>query len=317
MSGKRTFNSGSVDSGLKERLSFRVSTSKLFRTTPELFKKDYGGELMAYCLVSIEVDEWFDQFRKRLLDSIGKNYLPVYRMADGEYQFLLGTKFNSHPPSILRYLLSFFYRKSLEIIAGSRIKTSWGETYSGKDLLDLRVKYIKDLNNLVKDGILCAYLYDNPKHSHLHYNSYIIEFFDNNAISLNKNNLFPFHFPFFALSNDGWQEFIVDKKILIVTGNLESKKQILEKNLSELGSRRVGFYEISSDSSLKDIVDRDQIEKNGDYEIAFVGAGIGSLNIISQMKWFKGPVIDVGGFISALTDKGYLYHGGAVKFPER
>ena len=287
----------------------------MFRTTPELFNKDYGGELLAYSFVSLEADEWFGQFRKRLLDAIGKKYLPVYRMADGEYQFLLGIKFNHHPPKMFRYILSFIYRKTMELIAGQRIKTSWGEAYKSKELFELRGKYKKDLNNLLENGILCAYLYENPKHSHLHYNSYITEFLDNNVIELNKTNFFPFHFPFFVLSNDGWQELIVDKKILIVTGNLKSRKQIIEKNLIELGSKKVDFYEISSSSSMLDIIDRNKIENAQEFEVAFVGAGIGSLNIISQMKWFSGPVIDVGGFISALMDKNYMYHGGAVKFP--
>lgn len=287
----------------------------MFRTTPESFDIDYGGELMVYSFESIGVDEWFEHFRQRLLDAIGKNYLPVYRMADGEYQFLLGIKFNFHPQRLFRYLLSFLYRKTLEIITGQRITTSWGETYKGRELVELRGKYITDLNDLLEKGILCASLYDNPKNAYVHYNRYIIKFFDKNVVELNKNNLFPFHFPFFVLSNDGWQDFIISRKILVVTGDLTNRKNILEKNLIGLGAAKVGFYEISARSSLKDIVDKDEVQDRHEFEIAFIGAGIGSLNIISQMKWFHGPVIDVGGFISALLDKNYLYHGGAVKYP--
>lgn len=236
-------------------------------------------------------------------------------MADGEYQFLLGIRFNSHPPRIFRYLLSFIFRKTLEIITGPGIKTSWGETYRGKEIIELRSKYINDLRNLLKCGILCAYLYENKNKSYVHYNRHIIEFFDNQALVLNKNNLFPFHFPFFVLSNYGCQEFIINRNILIVSGNLENRKSILERNLIELGSKKVGFYEISANSSLKDKIEKDKIENYHEFEIAFIAAGIGSLNIISQMKWFTGPVIDVGGFITVLQNKDYLYHGGAVKFP--
>jgi hypothetical protein len=301
--------------GLRERLSSRISIAKLFQSTPEIFTKDYGGELIAYSFESISVDDWFEKFRQRLLDAIGKNYLPVYRMADGEYQFLLGIKFNSHPPRIFRYLLSFLFRKTLELLKGPGIKTSWGETYRGKELIELRSKYIKDLRNLLECGIVCAYLYENQKNSHVHYNRHIIEFFDSQALEFNKNNLFPFHFPFFVLSNQGWQEFIINRNILIVSGNLENRRSILEKNLVELGSKKVGFFEISANSSLKDKIEKDKIENYQEFEIAFIGGGIGSLNIISQMKWFTGPVIDVGGFISVLQNKDYLYHGGAVKFP--
>jgi hypothetical protein len=302
-------------SRLNEKLSFRVSIANMFQATQEIFEEDYGGELLAYSFESISVDEWFERFRQQLLEAIGNKYLPVYRMADGEYQFLFGIKFNFHSHRFFRYILSFILHKIIETIAGPRIKTSWGENYRGEEIIELRRKYTTDLKNLLENGILCAYLNENPKNAFVHYNRYFLKYIENNDLDLNKNNLFPFHFPFFALSNDGWKEFIVNRKILIVTGNLENKKQILEKNLTELGSRKVGFYEISSSSSLKDVVNKDKIENREEFEIAFIGAGIGSLNIISQMKWFAGPVIDVGGFISALQNKDFFCHGGAVKYP--
>jgi hypothetical protein len=305
----------SKDSILEERLSFRVSIAKMFRTTEKQFNSDYGGDLIAYSFESISADVWFCQFRDRLLKSIGKTYLPIYRMADGEYQFLWGIKFDLYHPDFFRYLLSFSYWKTLEMLAGPRIKTSWGEYYKGKGVIELRRKYTADLTNLLKNGIMCAYLYENPKNSFVHYNKYFLTFFDNNNLDLNSNNFFPFHFPFLALSNNGWKEFVVNRKILIVTGNLKNRKQILEYNLLELGAKAVGFYEISANSSLKDIVDKDKIDNIHEYEIAFIGAGIGSLNIISQMKWFSGPVIDVGGFISAIINKDFTCHGGAVKYP--
>jgi hypothetical protein len=300
---------------LSGKLIYRVSISRLFNSTPEHFRKDYGGDLQAYSFHPFDELVWLDQFRSKLKQSVGKYYLPVYRMADGEYQFLVGLKVNLNSPSQFRQILSFIYRKTLEVLAGPRIKTSWGETYRGKELFELRTKYLKDLYNLLENGILCAYLYENPKKSHVHYNKYITEFFDNIGLALNSNNLFPFHFPFFALSNEGWQDLITDRNILIITGNLEKRKHILETHLLELGAKKVGFYEISSNHSMKDIIDNDKINDLMGFELAFIGAGIGSLNIISQMKWFKGPVLDVGGYLTALENKNYIYHGGAVKYP--
>jgi hypothetical protein len=289
--------------------------AEMFQSTSKLFRQDYGGELVAYSFQPASANIWLNQFRLRLKETIGKKYLPVYRMADGEYQFLFGLKFNFHAPNIFRYLVSFLIRKTLEIFTGPRIKTSWGETYSGIEIQKLRTKYKNELKILLENGILCAYLYDNPKNAFTYYNRTFLNFFENNALELNKSNFFPFHFPFFALSDEGWQEFIIGRSILIVTGNLEIRRNILEKNLTALGSKKVGFYEVSANASLRDLVDKNLVENIEEYEIAFIGAGIGSLNIISQMTWFKGPVIDVGGFISALLDKNYLYHGGAVKFP--
>ena len=303
------------NSSSNDKLSERISISHLFRFTPELFEKDYGGDLIAYSFESISIDDWFMIFRQRLIDAIGNNYLPVYRMADGEFHFLLGERFDYHSTRHFIYLLKYLKHKVFEIILGPRINTLWGERYSSKDVLELRKKFIRDLNNLLETGILCAYLYENPRNAYVHYNLPFLKFADKHSLELNKFNLFPFHFPFFALSNDGWQDFISNKKILIVTGNLEKRKRILEKNIIELGSKKVGFLEISSNSSMKDKLNIDKIKDLQEYEIAFVAAGIGSLNIISQMKWFNGPVIDVGGFLSALENKDFIYHGGAVKFP--
>ena len=301
---------------LSDKLSERISLSQLFLLTPKLFEKDYGGELIAYSFESTTVDDWYNRFRQRLLDAMGTSYLPVYRMADGEFHFLLWEKIDFNGPDHFIKLLKYLKHKAIEIALGPRIKTSWGEIYNSKDVFELRRKFISDLIDLLEIGILCAYLYENPKNAYVHYNIPFLKFAEKHSIPLNKHNLYPFHFPFFILSNYGWQDFISNRKILIVTGNLAKKKQSLENNLIELGSKKVEFYEISSNSSLKDKLNKDKIDKLSEYEIAFVAAGIGSLNIISQMKWFNGPVIDVGGFLSALQNKDFLYHGCAVKFPE-
>jgi hypothetical protein len=300
---------------MNTKLPFLISINRLFHDTPEQFERDYGGELLVYSIESVDVEDWFRRFRQILLDAVGKTYKPIYRMADGEYQFLMGKKYNPYSPRRIRYFFSYLLHKTKELLTGASVKTSWGEMYHGEALVKLRRKYIQELNDLLSCGILCAYFYENPKNSFVHYNKYFLNFFQKNNLTLNQNNLFPFHFPFFALSNNGWQDFIVNRRILIITGNLENKKGDLEKNLKELGSAKVGFIEISPNSSMTDVISLKDKEYMSEYEIAFVAAGIGSLNIISQMKCFKGPVIDVGGFLSAVVNKEFQYHGGAVKFP--
>lgn len=300
---------------LKERLIYKVSLASLFNLTPDEFENDYGGDLLAYSFVSECAGDWLGKFHNKLAEAIGKDYLPVYRMADGEYQFLVGLKIDFHSQAIFRHVLSFMFRKTIEILNGPSIKTSWGETYSHTEIIELRKKYLIDLEELTRKGIICALLYENPKKAYMHYNKSIFAFFDKKRIELNENNLFPFHFPLLALSDYKWNELFFGTKVLIITGNIENRKNIFEENLKDLGVQKVGFYEISANSSLKDKIDKKNITDQGDFNIALVGAGIGSLNILTQLSWFKGPVIDVGGFISVLQDKNYRYHGGAVKYP--
>ena len=56
--------------------------------------KAYGGQLDAWSFINITPDDWFAKFRNHVLDCMGKEFLPVYRMADGEYRFLMGRKYN-------------------------------------------------------------------------------------------------------------------------------------------------------------------------------------------------------------------------------
>lgn len=118
-----------------------------------------------------------------------------------------------------------------------------------------------------------------------------------------------------ALTNPGWEDFIKNRRILIITGNLEQKRKSIEKTLIGLGAKSVGFFEISATGAMKDKVFQIEIESVGKYDLVLVAGGIGSLNIISQMSWFKGPVIDIGGLIKVFYQPDFVYHGGAVKFP--
>ena len=37
-----------------------------------------------------DCNQWYDEFIDKIIDAYGKNFLPVYRMSDGEFQFILG-----------------------------------------------------------------------------------------------------------------------------------------------------------------------------------------------------------------------------------
>lgn len=296
-------------------LSGRISLKALFNDTQESIIETYGGDLIAYSWTDTDAHTLFAKFKKKVVDSIGKYYLPVYRMADGEFHFLLGNVYNINHPKRIRYFAYFIKSKLKELFFGSHIVTSWGEKYDGTEVKKLKLKYINDINELLNRGILCPYLYDNPKNIYVHYNRKFFKYLNNIKPLINEQNIYPFHFPMLALSNQGWKVFIENRKILIISGNLENRKLEIKSTLIALGATQVGFYEISKTKSLKDQVLRDKIKDSSTYEVALVAAGIGALNIISQMTWFKGPVIDIGGFINVFTNYSYIYHGGAVKFP--
>src|SRR5688572_10709971 len=68
----------------------------------------------------------FDAFRKRVTDAIGTRYLPVYRMADGEFSFLVGWRAPlSGQPDLQRRV--YWEAKELVSRLGYRaVETCWG-----------------------------------------------------------------------------------------------------------------------------------------------------------------------------------------------
>ena len=65
----------------------------------------YGGHLQAWSFHDINGPDWFEAFRQEALAAIGKRYLPVYRMADGEYRFMFGRRINWSRKPIYRELI--------------------------------------------------------------------------------------------------------------------------------------------------------------------------------------------------------------------
>lgn len=88
----------------------------------------YGGTLNAWSYFETDGQSWFDSFRQHALASIGNYYLPVYRMADGEYKFLFGRRLNWHKRPLYREVLGVTAEK-LRLRNSKSWETSWGETY--------------------------------------------------------------------------------------------------------------------------------------------------------------------------------------------
>ena len=84
----------------------------------------YGGRIEAYAFDEIDCDHWFKRFSDEVFSAIGKNYLPVYRIGDGELRFLFGCRINWKSGtfrSALRYIRNELFTNSWQ--------TSWGEHY--------------------------------------------------------------------------------------------------------------------------------------------------------------------------------------------
>lgn len=278
----------------------------------ESANKAYGGFLNAYSFKDITFEKWFDDFRNLILSKIGVEYFPIYRMADGEYRFLMGRKFNIHKKPLYREVLAILAEK-LRLKNPDKWKTSWGEEYSALKMSDLRIKLIEDIENISKNGMLGCYLNENGLNAFTEYNPFIFNFFKEYRISFNQKNYIPFHFICGLLVLKGWEEFYIDRNILIITGSDDRMEAEIAKTIKELGAKSVSFIRISKTSSMEETINLESIHMDAD--IVFVAAGIGSANILNQLKPLKTLVIDIGGFMNCFVNKESTQHGGIFKLP--
>ncbi len=274
--------------------------------------KAYGGKLEAWSFIDVQGEAWLSNFRKHVLSCIGKKYLPIYRMADGEYRFLIGRKFNPNRRPLIKEIVAITAEK-IKLKNPNRWKTSWGEEYSPEEIKGLRQNLLEDIRFISQSGYLACYINDNGLHAFTEYNKYMEFFFHKYDIRFDAMNYIPFHFVVGLLTNDGWQIFYKNRKILIISGIDDAKEAKIKQSLFNLGASNVEFLRISSTASMKDILDLSKVKTTPD--LCLVAAGIGSANILRQLEPLQTVVLDIGGYMNCYIDKSLSIHGGIFGLP--
>ena len=269
--------------------------------------KAYGGSLEAWSFIDIDPLDWFSNFQSKALASIGREFFPIYRMADGEYRFLMGRFFNRNKKPIIKEVASYLLDKS-GIRNQDKWSTSWGESYDPALKKNLTEKYISDIYEISKSGMLALYINNNGLNAFTEYNSSVVSFLRSKGIELNSSNYIPFHFPCELLTGNYRSFFYRDRNLLVITG-LNAKKEFRIKNtLEELGAKSVQFIGISSNKSMQDKIDLTSI--NMPVDVCLVAAGIGASNIINQLKNLNTLCIDIGGLVGCFETPSKSIHGG-------
>lgn len=275
--------------------------------------KAYGGKLEAWSFFEITGEKWFCDFRKNILNNIGKQFLPVYRMADGEYRFLMGRKYNFYRKPLYKELLAVTAEK-IKLSNPNKWKTSWGEEYSPSDKNRLKTELINNIKYISETGYLACYINDNGLNAFTEYNKHVPIFLLKNNITFDENNYIPFHFVVGLLINYEWRDLYDNKNILVVYGGNDESENKIQHTLLGLGSSSVEFLRISETSSMKDKIDLSDI--HNPIDICFVAAGIGSANILRQLEPLKTVVLDIGGYINCFIDPKATQHGGIFRLPK-
>jgi hypothetical protein len=265
----------------------------------------YGGRFEAWSFTPTTDEQWFREFRERLLASMGRTYLPVYRMADGEFRFLLGRRVRWQSEHPLRDVLA---------VAAERLglthrtaRTSWGEHYGRSESRALREKLTNDIRTIATQGYLAVFLGDVGLGTAHEYRQPYCKFVAAMRIPFNSSNYVPFHFVCEALSGPGWEELLRHRRILVATGLDGKNSEAIRDTLHALGARDVQFVGISPDRSMLDSVDTSAVRQPVD--LSLVAAGIGAANILVQLQGLKTVVLDIGGYLHCLEDSAFVAHG--------
>lgn len=267
------------------------------------------GGALAYSFYDCDGKEWFLEFVNRLyIARDERKYLPLYRMGDGEYTFLLGKNiYNFIPFSRLGLKQKVFKLK--EMFSNKRdhssgTSTDGKESYSKEELIRLKNKFISDLKFVSEKGILGLGL-DNGKF-YGKYMPYVQQAFKNNNITLNRENYYHVYHVYAFFGSKKGIEFMQNQNVLIVTSLTVEKKKKFADYMDSIEVKNLYFYNISPDKSMLDVLDLNKIPK--DTNIALIGAGVGSVNILKQLEPLSIPCLDVGTVLGNMLDEERIHN---------
>ncbi len=262
--------------------------------------KDYKNfdseDRKVYLFEDKNCDDLLDAFYKKIDNLIGrKEHFPIIRIADGEFQFLLGkNEFNLRKPfyKLVIHLIKQLFEKIFKPKFEAKSRTYTSGVYNHSDRYNVKNQYSECLKYISEEGVLALYTTIKPGFYTEQYLISLFSFFEKKNININENNYIPFYFIYIILTNKKYSNIYKDKDIHLITSFDNERKRKIEQTLKSFGAKSVTWTKISRDRSLFDIVDLDGISKNVD--VVFIGAGIGKVNIFNQLKKFPAIIIDAG-----------------------
>ena len=248
---------------------------------------------------SANADTQFDTFAQRVIDATGKTYLPIYRMADGEFSLLLGYHRSRAKgrPMLAR-------GKSVLVETASRLRlrsfgTMWGEKFTRDEILEARRRLAELIPEVARDGILAAYFMRRGDRWGDEYVGPMLRWLEAHGVVLSERNYVPFYFVYALLNGPRRTELFQGKHVLVATFIDEQRSRAIRDGLIALGARDVSFLPISKSRAMFEEV---RYSSESKPDLALVAGGIGSINVIAQLKHLSIPAIDCGITIECFID---------------
>jgi hypothetical protein len=254
-----------------------------------------------------EVDcaRWFESFHERIVAAIGRSYLPVCRLSDGEFRFCLGVQ----PPSKLwgsgdraRLWLHYGIERASGLRgfrAATRPGVSSGE-YSRRERRAAREYYQELIRQISETGVLAIHFCHGNRPFQEHYFPALGAWLARGGIRLTLQNQVPFYFVYGAFTGPRRHELLRGRRVLLITSADQDKRVRIESALEREGVRQIDWCAISSARSLYDHIDVGSYR--GQVDLVLVGAGIGKPNVLWQLRSLQAPCVDAGFLFEVWAD---------------
>jgi hypothetical protein len=259
-------------------------------------------------------EEWFLQFVDEVEKAIGKKFLPIYRMGDGEFQFCVGCHYryraNGEPlwlytvrtlRSALGRLWRGLFRK--RFVPGTAPGSgNWiSGDYSKQEMKSLGSRYIEQLRRIGKYGYLALkFSYRKDFVFTQQYIVPMVRWLKIQDIPLHENNYVDFYFIYAMLTGPIRHRIYRGRRVLVVTSYNDAKREAIARGLKQEGVADAQFLPISRGRSMYDIIDLSEVKRPVD--LVLVGGGIGASNILCQLEQLNTVAIDAGYIIECLAD---------------
>jgi hypothetical protein len=245
----------------------------------------------------IDSVDWYTDFKSLVLGAVGQRFLPVVRLADGEFSFLFGETAANPRWSLwrrIRHGLIQFYRRRIlcrNFVFSTR-NTYTSANYTKQEWEHARLQYSENLKWISQKGYLAPQLAFLGRPTMEQFQRDFMIWGEREQLGFSVSNLCQFYFVYALFLSDERPEIIDGNRVLVVHGAVDTRKEKIINALKLQGARSVGWLSISNDRSLFDELNVD--EYIGKYDLVVVGAGVGKPHVIRQLEPLQIPVLDIG-----------------------
>lgn len=285
---------------LKERLAYSIPLR--FPNFDKFYQIGPRPPVTTLSFEDLDCRDWYREMVEQILKAIEDHqFLPVYRMGDGEYRFALGRRARKpwHQMSLREIARTAWVHLTGKAGVHRSGSTHYGlEEYTREEIAELHPVFVRCLREVAEKGILALGM-----HANNIYKDYIVDilnWFDENEIDVRRENYYHVFSMYVLMHGPDRDRLLKNRRVLVVTGLTDSKREGIETGLANVGVADVQFLPISLKKSLKEKLDLSSVKLPID--VVLVGAGVGSASILCQLAPLQTACLDVGFALSTLAN---------------